>query len=74
MAQEIDINLNVNAEQAGKSLGSLKSQLREAQQDVQKLADKFGATSTEAVNAAKRAAELKDRMEDLLLIKVLWDW
>lgn len=64
MAQEIDINLNVNAEQADKSLGSLKSQLREAQQDVQKLADKFGATSTEAVNAAKRAAELKDRIGD----------
>jgi hypothetical protein len=64
MAQEIDINLNVNAEQAAKSLGSLKSQLREAQQDVQKLADKFGATSTEAVNAAKRAAELKDRIGD----------
>ena len=64
MAQEIDINLNVNAEQADKSLGSLKSQLREAQQDVQKLADKFGATSTEAVNAAKKAAELKDRIGD----------
>ena len=64
MAQEIDINLNVNAEQADKSLGSLKSQLREAQQDVQKLADKFGATSTEAVNAAKRAAELKDKIGD----------
>jgi hypothetical protein len=64
MAQEIDINLNVNAEQADKSLGSLKSQLREAQQDVQKLADKFGATSAEAVNAAKRAAELKDKIGD----------
>ena len=64
MAQEIDINLNVNAEQADKSLGSLKSQLREAQQDVQKLADKFGATSREAVEAAKRAAELKDRIGD----------
>lgn len=64
MAQEIDINLNVNAEQADKSLGSLKSQLREAQQDVQKIADKFGATSKEAVEAAKRAAELKDRIGD----------
>jgi hypothetical protein len=64
MAQEIDINLNVNAEQADKSLGSLKSQLREAQQDVQKLADKFGATSKEAIEASKRAAELKDRIGD----------
>jgi hypothetical protein len=64
MAQEIDINLNVNAENADKSLGSLKSQLREAQQDVQKLADKFGATSKEAVEASKRAADLKDRIGD----------
>ena len=64
MAQEIDINLNVNAEQADKSLGSLKSQLRQAQQEVQTLSDKFGATSREAVNAAKRAAELKDRIGD----------
>lgn len=64
MAQEIDINLNVNAQQADKSLGSLKSQLKEAQQDVQSLADKFGATSREAVEAAKRAAELRDRIGD----------
>ena len=64
MAQEIDINLNVNAEQADKSLGSLKSQLRQAQQEVQTLSDKFGATSTEAVNAAKAAAVLKDRIGD----------
>jgi len=64
MAQEIDINLNVNAEQADKSLGSLKSQLRQAQAEVQTLSDKFGATSTEAVNAAKAAAQLKDRIGD----------
>ena len=64
MAQEIDINLNVNAQQADKSLGSLKSQLREAQAEVQTLADKFGATSREAVEAAKKAAELKDRIGD----------
>jgi hypothetical protein len=64
MAQEIDINLNVNAENADKSLGSLKRQLREAQQDVQGLSDKFGATSREAVEAAKRAADLRDRIGD----------
>ena len=64
MAQEIDINLNVNAEQADKSLGSLKSQLRAAQQEVAALSDKFGATSQEAVNAAKAAAVLKDKIGD----------
>jgi len=57
MAQNIDFDLNLN-------LGNLKQQLKEAQQDVQTLADKFGATSREAVEAAKRAAELKDRIGD----------
>jgi hypothetical protein len=52
---EIDIESN---------LGSLKSQLREAQAEVVKLSDTFGATSREAAEAAKKAAELKDRIGD----------
>jgi len=43
---------------------SLKAQLKEAQMEVQALADKYGATSVEAANAAKKAAELKDRIGD----------
>lgn len=64
MAQEnVGINITVggNTDQA---LGSLKAQLREATQDVVALSDKFGATSKEAVQAAKRAAELKDQIGD----------
>ena len=64
MAQNLDLNINVNTDQAGKSVGSLKSQLREAQAEVAALADKFGATSKEAIEAAKRAGELKDRIGD----------
>ena len=56
-----DIKVGGNQEQA---LGSLKSQLKEAQQEVQALSDKFGATSKEAIEAAKRAGELKDRIGD----------
>jgi hypothetical protein len=52
---EIDIESN---------LGSLKSQLREAQSEVASLSDKFGVTSREAAEAAKRAADLKDRIGD----------
>ena len=52
---EIDIESN---------LGSLKSQLRQAQSEVAELANKFGATSDEAVKAAKKAAELKDAIGD----------
>lgn len=64
MAQNLDLNVNVNTNEAGKSLGSLKSQLKEAQAEVAALSDKFGATSKEAIEAAKRAGELKDRIGD----------
>jgi len=46
------------------NLGSLKKQFREAQYEVTKLADEFGATSVEARNAAKAAGELRDRIGD----------
>jgi len=57
----IDIKVQSNADTA---VGSLRSQLREAQADVAALSDKFGATSNEAINAAKRAGELKDKIGD----------
>lgn len=57
----IDINIQSNADE---KVGSLRSQLREAQADVAALSDKFGVTSKEATEAAKRAAELKDRIGD----------
>ena len=57
----IDIKIEGNVDQA---VGSLKAQLREAQADVAILSDKFGVTSVEAANAAKKAAELKDRIGD----------
>jgi hypothetical protein len=64
MGQNLDLNVNVNTNEAGKSLGSLKSQLKEAQEQVVILSDKFGATSKEAIEAAKRAGELKDQIGD----------
>lgn len=59
MAETRVINLEVQD-----NTKSLKAQLKEAQAEVQTLADKYGATSKEAVEAAKRAAELKDRIGD----------
>jgi hypothetical protein len=64
MATQVAFELTANGSQAEGSVKSLKAQLREAQQDVQKLSDKFGATSDEAIKAAKRAAELKDAIGD----------
>jgi hypothetical protein len=64
MAENLNLNVKVDTSQADASVGSLKKQLREAQQEVMALSDKFGATSKEAINAAKKAAELKDRIGD----------
>lgn len=43
---------------------SLKAQYREALQELQKVTEQYGATSEEAVKAAKAAAQLKDQIED----------
>ena len=59
MAEKKVIELEVNS-----NLGNLKQQLKQAQVEVQMLAEKFGATSDQAREAAKRAAELKDRIGD----------
>lgn len=66
MAIEKVVNLKVtdNVDQTAKSVGNLKTQLRQAQNEVNELSAKFGATSEQAVNAAKRAAELKDAIGD----------
>ena len=57
----IDIKVQGNAEEA---VGSLRSQLRQAQAEVAELSEKFGVTSKEAAEAAKRAAQLKDQIGD----------
>jgi hypothetical protein len=57
----IDIKIQGNADEA---VGSLRSQLRAAQADVAALSEKFGVTSQEAIQAAKRAGELKDQIGD----------
>jgi len=59
MAEKKVIELEVNS-----NLGNLKQQLREAQLEVQTLSEKFGATSAQAVEAAKNAAVLKDKIGD----------
>jgi hypothetical protein len=63
MSEQLNYNINISGN-ASESLGSLKKQLREAQNEVAALSDKFGATSKEAIEAAKRAAELRDRIGD----------
>jgi hypothetical protein len=59
MAEKRVIELEVTTNEK-----SLKAQLREAQAEVAALSEKFGATSQAAVEAAKKAAVLKDAIAD----------
>jgi len=59
MAEKKVIELEVSS-----NLGNLKQQLKAAQVEVQSLSEKFGATSKQAVEAAKAAAILKDKIGD----------
>lgn len=63
MAEKLTFDIQVGGNQ-DQALGSLKAQLREATAEVTKLSEQFGASSIEAVQAAKRAAELKDQIGD----------
>jgi hypothetical protein len=66
MAETKTVNLEVNSNlaQTEQAVTSLRSELRKAQAEVAAMSDKFGATSKEAIEAAKRAADLKDRIGD----------
>lgn len=60
----ISLKVNDNIDKTIAATKSLKAQLREAVAEVQQLSEQFGESSEQAVNAAKRAAGLKDRIED----------
>jgi uncharacterized membrane protein YfcA len=69
MANEINIGINTTSNldginQVDQSVKSLKTQLKEAQANVAALSDTFGATSKQAIDAAKAAASLKDKIGD----------
>lgn len=54
----------IDSDQAVQSVGSIKAQLRAATQELVAMSDKFGESSKEAITAAKRVAELRDRVGD----------
>ena len=69
MANEINIGINTTSDLSGlnqvdESVKSLRTQLKEAQANVAALSEKFGATSQQAIEAAKNAAILKDKIGD----------
>ena len=67
MAQE-KIGIEVEVKGAEKSISSfkdLKTAIKAAKDEQIAMSEKFGASSVEAVNASKKIAELKDKVDDL---------
>jgi hypothetical protein len=60
----VGVEIKVKGDQANQSVGSFKKQLKEAQAELVALTSKFGVTSKEAGEAAKRVADLKDTLGD----------
>jgi hypothetical protein len=60
------VGLEIRADSAGaiKSVGSIKTELKAAQQEAISLAREFGDFSTQAVEASKRVANLRDEIGD----------
>lgn len=56
----VGTKINIDTSQSKQSVGNLKEQLREANLQLVEFRDTFGEASIEAINAAKRVAEIKD--------------
>jgi len=63
LAKSLDVTKE--SAQAGNAIKSLKTQLKEAVTEAQDLAEKFGDLDPRTLAAAKRAAELRDKIGDV---------
>jgi hypothetical protein len=74
MAQEIvGLKIQVDGSEATKSVGSIKQLLKEANAELIKAQSEFGDYSTQAVNAAKKVAKLKDSIGEAAETAQLFD-
>jgi hypothetical protein len=66
MATEVlELSVKTNIGQSITSLKELKDAIKAAKDEQIAMANQFGATSQEAINASKRLAELQDSVDDL---------
>ena len=74
MAEEIiGIRVQVDGGQAEKSVGNIRQQLREANRALVEAQGEFGDYSQEAIAAAQRVAELRDRVQEASETAALFD-
>ena len=65
ITQNAAVQISLGVKETGGSVKSIKTELREAKAEAIEMARKFGETSTQAQDAAKKVAELRDEVEDL---------
>jgi hypothetical protein len=71
--QIIGLKVNVDGKQAQSSVGSIRKELKEANQELVAAQQNFGEYSTQALSAARRVAELRDRIGDAAETAALFD-
>ncbi len=70
---EVGVRLTAKDDGASKTVGNIKQELRAASKELIAMQDDFGAMSAEAIAAAKKVAELKDRIQDAKEVSDLFD-
>lgn len=74
MANEVvGVDVVINGGDAVKSVGSLRSQIKEALGNLTEVQERFGDISPEAQKAAQSVAELRDRLKDANEVASLFD-
>jgi len=74
MAEEkIGIKIEVDGSQGAKAVGNIRKEIKEANVALQQAQAQFGEYSAEAITAAKRVAELRDRVSEAAETARLFD-
>lgn len=74
MAEEkVGIKIEVDGSQATKAVGNVRKEIKEATVALQQAQAQFGEYSAEAITAAKRVAELRDRVSEAAETARLFD-
>lgn len=69
----IGATINADGSQAIKTVQSFKQELRQASEEVVKIQHEFGDLSPQALAAAKRVAELRDKIQEAREVSELFD-
>lgn len=70
---EIGAKFTLDADQPMKTMKQFKQEVREAETNLLNMSEKFGATSKQALDAAKKVALLKDNIKDASETAKLFD-